>query len=344
MNDVYAALARVPFFANVRREVIRLDRLGSALTNVCYKVTVGNASYVLRLAGEGTSDYIDRAAEEHNARAAAAAGINAEVVYFDASDGLMVTRFIEGVSMEGVSSMEAVSMNDGDGFRRDPGAPVRVARALGRVHRLGKAFRSRFDVFVAMDDYLDLLLERRTPPPDDYYEVGRKARVVRRALEASPVPLVPCHNDPWPGNLLDADGRIYLIDWEYSGMNDPMWDLADLSVEARFGPEQDRAMMEAYRGGTVSAASYSRLEVYKAMSDLHWSLWGFVQHAKGNSAEGFWSYGLERLGRARARMGSADFGRHLSIVRDGERPRTTKRVHQVEPERKLPALAIPENG
>jgi thiamine kinase-like enzyme len=344
LNDVYAALARVPFFENVRREVIRLDRLGSALTNVCYKVTVGNASYVLRLAGEGTSDYIDRAAEEHNARAAAAAGINAEVVYFDASDGLMVTRFIEGVSMEGVSSMEAVSMNDGDGFRRDPGAPVRVARALGRVHRLGKAFRSRFDVFVAMDDYLDLLLERRTPPPDDYYEVGRRARVVRRALEASPVPLVPCHNDPWPGNLLDADGRIYLIDWEYSGMNDPMWDLADLSVEARFGPEQDRAMMEAYRGGTVSAASYSRLEVYKAMSDLHWSLWGFVQHAKGNSAEGFWSYGLERLGRSRTRMGSADFGRHLSIVRDGGRPRATKRVHRVEPERKLPARAIPENG
>jgi hypothetical protein len=102
--------------------------------------------------------------------------------------------------------------------------------------------------------------------------------------------------------------------------------------------------MEAYRGGTVSAASYSRLEVYKAMSDLHWSLWGFVQHAKGNSAEGFWSYGLERLGRARARMGSADFGRHLSIVRDGGRPRTTKRVHRVEPERKLPARAIPENG
>ena len=344
MNDVYAALARVPFFENVRREVIKLDRLGSALTNVCYKVTVGGASYVLRLAGEGTSDYIDRAAEEHNARAAAAAGINAEVVHFDASDGLMVTRFIEGVSMEGVSSIEGVSMNDGDGFRRDPGAPVRVARALGRVHRLGKAFRSRFDVFAAMDDYLGLLLERRTPPPDNYYEVGRRARVVRRALEASPVPLVPCHNDPWPGNLLDADGRIYLIDWEYSGMNDPMWDLADLSVEARFGPEQDRAMMEAYRGGTVSPASYSRLEVYKAMSDLHWSLWGFVQHAKGNLAEDFWSYGLERLRRSSTRMSTADFGRHVGVVRENGRPRVLKRVHRADPERKKPVCAVPEGG
>jgi thiamine kinase-like enzyme len=155
------------------------------------------------------------------------------------------------------------------------------------------------------------------PLPEDYYEVGQRARAVRLALEASPAALVPCHNDPWPGNLLDADGRIYLIDWEYSGMNDPMWDLADLSVEAGFGPEQDRAMMEAYYGTGLSSALYSRLEVYKAMSDLHWSGWGFVQHAKGNPAEDFWSYGLERLGRSKARMSGADFGRHLSVVRTG---------------------------
>ena len=306
MEGVYAALARVPLFRNVRQEDIELELLGGALTNVCYKVTTGGAAYVLRLAGEGTSDYIDRAAEKHNARVAAEAGVNAEVIYFDARDGTMVTRFVEGVSM-----------NAGDGFGRDPGAPVRAARALKRVHSLGRVFRSRFDVFAAIDGYLDLLRGWRTPLPEDYYEVGRRARAVRLALEASPAALVPCHNDPWPGNLLDADGRIYLIDWEYSGMNDPMWDLADLSVEAGFGPEQDRAMMEAYYGAGLSPALYSRLEIYKAMSDLHWSLWGFVQHAKGNPAEDFWSYGLGRLGRCKTRMSSADFGRHLGVVRTG---------------------------
>jgi len=153
--------------------------------------------------------------------------------------------------------------------------------------------------------------------PEDYYEVGQRARGVRLALEASPAALVPCHNDPWPGNLLDADGRIYLIDWEYSGMNDPMWDLADLSVEGGFKLEQDRAIMEVYYGRGLSPALYSRLEVYKAMSDLHWSVWGFVQRAKGNPAEDFWSYGLERLGRSKARMSGADFGQHLSVVRTG---------------------------
>ncbi len=333
MDGVYAALARVPFFANVPQEVIKLDRLGGALTNVCYKVTIGSAAYVLRLAGEGTSDYIDRTAEEHNARVAAAAGVNAEVIYFDARDGTMVTRFVEGVSM-----------NAGEGFGLDPGAPVRAARALKRVHRLGRVFRSRFDVFAAIDDYLALLREQRTPLPEDYYEVRRKARAVRRALEASPAPLVPCHNDPWPGNLLDADGRIYLIDWEYSGMNDPMWDLADLSVEAGFGPEQDRTMMEAYYGARPSPDLYSRLEIYKAMSDLHWSLWGFVQHAKDNPAEDFWRYGLGRFKRSKARMSSADFSRHLDVVRAGRRSRTPKRVYRVEPERRETVRKVPESG
>jgi thiamine kinase-like enzyme len=296
----------VPFFGNVQQRGLKIKRLGGGLTNVSYKVTTGGAAYALRLAGDGTSEYIDRKAEEHNARVAAEAGVNAEVIFFDATDGTMVTRFVEGISM-----------NAGDGFGRDSGAPVRVAQALKQVHSLGRVFRSRFDVFAAIDGYLDLLRGWRMPLPEDYYEVGQRARAVRLALEASPAALVPCHNDPWPGNLLDADGRIYLIDWEYSGMNDPMWDLADLSVEAEFGPEQDRTMMQTYHGTGLSPALYSRLEVYKAMSDLHWSVWGFVQHAKGNPAEDFWSYGLERLGRSKTRMSGADFGRHLSVVRTG---------------------------
>ena len=201
MDGVYAALARVPFFGNVQRNGIKIERLGGALTNACYKVTIGGAAYVLRLAREGTSDYIDRSAEEHNARVAAAAGVNAEVVYFDARDGTMVTRFVEGVSM-----------NAGEGFGRDAGAPARVARALKQVHALRRLFRSRFDVFAEIEGYLGLLRKGRTPLPEGYHEAGRRARVVRRALEASPAPLVSCHNDPWPGNLLDADGRVYLID------------------------------------------------------------------------------------------------------------------------------------
>ena len=326
LDGVRAALARLPFFEGVRLEGVGLERLGGALTNISYKVVTGGGSYVLRLAGEGTCDYVDRASEGHNARAAAAAGVNVEVLHFDASDGTMLTRFVEGATMEGV----------GNGFALEPGATVRAALALGRVHRMQRVFRSRFDVFVKIRGYLDLLRELGMPLPEDCYELEREAEMVRRALEASPVPLAPCHNDPWPGNFLDSRGRLYVIDWEYSGMNDPVWDLGDLSVEAGLGPEQDRLMMEAYYDGAVPRTSYSRLEIYKALSDLHWALWGFVQHASGNPVEDFQVYALGRLERCKARMGSAGFGRHLGAVLAGRRPHTRKRVHRINLERTAP--------
>jgi thiamine kinase-like enzyme len=98
-------------------------------------------------------------------------------------------------------------------------------------------------------------------------------------------------------------------------MNDPMWDLGDLSVEARFGPEQDRVMIEAYYGADAPLALYSRLALYKALSDLLWALWGLIQHANDNPRSDFLTYALGRLGRCKALMGNTELGRHLDAVR-----------------------------
>jgi thiamine kinase-like enzyme len=113
---------------------------------------------------------------------------------------------------------------------------------------------------------------------------------------------------------LDAGGRLYIIDWEFSGMNDPMWDLGDLSVESGFEPEQDRVMIEAYYGATAPLALYSRLALNKALSDLLWALWGLIQHANDNPRNDFLTYALGRLGRCKALMGSTEFGRHVNAV------------------------------
>ena len=258
MGGVYAALARVPFFGNVQQRGLKIKRLGGGLTNVSYKVTTGGAAYALRLAGDGTSEYIDRKAEEHNARVAAGE-VNAEVLFFDARDGTMVTRFVG-----------ELSMNAGDGFGRDSGAPFRVARALKQVHSLGRVFRSWLRRF-----------RRYRGLPGPAVVGGSAARgLLRGGAEGeasapgagglSRCPSCP-PGRPWPGNLLDADGpdgRIYLIDWEYSGMNDPMWDLADSRSRPVRAWLEDRAMMQTYHGTGLSPALYSRLEVYKAMSDL----------------------------------------------------------------------------
>ena len=319
-DGVQAVLTGVPFFGAPRPGIVGIERLSGALTNQSYKVTTDGGVYVLRLAGEGTCEYVDRRAEGHNAWVAAASGVSADVLYFDAKVGTMLTRFVEGVSMEEVS------------FHRDAGALSRATLALRRVHRLGTVFRSRFDVFARIGRYLDLLFELGMTPPEDYYELERETEVIRLAIEASPAPLAPCHNDPWPGNFLDTDERAYIIDWEYSGMNDPVWDLADLSVEAGLGPEQDRMMLEVYRGGPAPATLYSRLALYKAMTDLHWALWGFVQHANGNPAEDFWAYALGRLEHCKRRVGGTDFGQHLSVLLTGHSsplyPKCPYRTHR----------------
>jgi thiamine kinase-like enzyme len=302
LSVVDNTLARAPLFRQIESEMVEIEPLGS-LTNLSYKLTTSVGTYVLRLPGEDTFDYIDRRAEEHNGRIAASVGVNAEVLHFDAEDGTMLSRFIGGVPM------------DGESFERDPMAPARAALVLRRVHRLGPVFRSRFDVFSMIRGYLEILYKLRMPPPEDYYEVRREAQAVRRVLQASRVLLAPCHNDPWPGNfVMDSEGRLHLIDWEFSGMNDPLWDLADLSVEAGFGPEQDRTMLEAYCGGCTHPVLYSRLELYKAMSDLLWSLWGLIQYANGNPSDNFYAYSQGRLDRCKGRIGSEDFGRHLAVV------------------------------
>jgi thiamine kinase-like enzyme len=331
LDGVYAALARVPLFGGLRREAVKFERLGS-LTNASYKITINGRVYVLRLPGKGTSDYIDRAAEEHNARVAAAAGINAEMLFFDASDGLMLSRFIEG------ATMDEARLNG------DPRTLARAALALRKIHYSGRAFESRFNVFAKIGYYLSLLLKLRAPLPGEFDEVRRGAEAVRRALESSPIPLAPCHNDAWPRNFLDTGGHVYIIDWEYSGMNDPMWDLGDLSVEAGFGPEQDRILMESYCGGHVPPALYARLELYKTMSDLLWAVWGLVQHANDNPRDDFRAYALERLEDCKTRMGDGDFSEYLTNVRAGHQLGASRTHHQVDPKRKSSARGAPRRG
>ena len=107
---------------------------------------------------------------------------------------------------------------------------------------------------------------------------------------------------------------MWIIDWEYSGMNDPMWDLGDLSVEAGFDADQDHAMMEAYFGRPPSASETGRMVIYKAMCDLLWTLWGLIQHADGNVAEDFNAYAITRFNRCRALMESPAFASHFAAI------------------------------
>lgn len=298
MDEARAALAAIPILAGYDGS---LERLGG-LTNRVYRA----GEVCLRIPGKGTQEYINRANEAVAAREAAKAGVSPEVLYADPATGLMATRFIAGA--------ETMSPEK---FKARPGSPARAGEAFRQLHASGAVFPFRFELFAMIDDYLKVLSTKDVALPPGYHDVVREAGSVREALAAHPIQLAACHCDPLCENFLDTGERMWIVDWEYSGMNDPLWDLGDLSVEGRFDAAQDEALMRAYFGGEARPAERGRVVIYKAMCDLLWTLWGLIQLANDNPVDDFRAYADGRFARCKALMETEEFSRHLAAVRAG---------------------------
>ncbi len=212
-----------------------MTRLGG-LTNRVYRVEAVGGPVVVRLPGAGTEAYIDRGVEAVNAAGAARAGVSPGVLGVDVGKGVMVTRFVGGRTMTAGL------------FRGVAGAAGRAGVVFRRLHGSGEEFSFRFELFGMIDEYLRVLGPMGVGVPEGYHEVVGRAGELRGVL-GEPEVLRPCHCDPLCENFIDTGERMWLVDWEYSGMNDPVWDLADLSVEAGFDGGQDREMLEAWCGG-----------------------------------------------------------------------------------------------
>jgi thiamine kinase-like enzyme len=310
MSDAEIAEARTVIagldaFSGLDHSALPIERQGG-LTNLVYRVDTGADVLCLRLPGKGTEEYIDRAVEAHNARAAAAAGVSPDVLHADPETGVMVSRFIDG--FETMSPARFCEKSD---------APARAAQAFHKLHTSGETFEFRFELFAMIDEYLKVLSRKTVDFPEGYYDVLEEANGVREALETHRIDLAPCHCDPLCENFLDDGNRMWIIDWEYSGMNDPLWDLGDFSVEAGFSAHHDREMLEAYFGRAPTAFEEGCMVLYKAMCDLLWTLWGLIQHANGNPVDDFWAYSVNRFERCRKLMKDPAFEDHLAAVRAG---------------------------
>jgi len=294
-----AALQAIPQFKDCRGEIVRLG----GMTNLVFRM----GDFCLRIPGKGTEEYIDRANESVMAREAARAGVSPEVLYSDAATGVMVTRFVAGAETMTPKS-----------FSGRAGSPARAGQVFRRLHDSGAVFPFRFELFSMIDDYLKVLSGKDVALPEGYHEVVREAdQDVRAALAAHELPLAACHCDPLCENFLDTGERMWIVDWEYAGMNDPLWDLGDLSVEAGFDAAQEEEMMRAYFGGEPRPAEHGRVVIYKAMCDLLWTLWGLIQLANKNPADDFRAYADTRFARCKALMETDGFARHLAAVRVG---------------------------
>jgi thiamine kinase-like enzyme len=259
----------------------RFEVLGGGITNHNLKVEVDGETFVLRVAGKGTNLLgIDRSVELAATETAAALGIGPEVVRFVEPEGWLVTRFVEGAT----PPPERI---------REPEMLTRVASALRAFHD-GPDIPGTFNSFRVVESYRETALERGGPVPDDYEWAQEIAGRVE-AKRASDAP-VPCHNDLLNANFLDDGERLCIVDWEYAGMGDRFFDLANFSINHELDAEQGETFLAAYFGETRTA-DLEALELMRFMSDFREAMWGVVQSAVSALDFDFEGYAAEHFER-----------------------------------------------
>jgi thiamine kinase-like enzyme len=282
--------ARVPGWAG--RE-IRVSRIAAGLTNQNFRVEVDGRPYFVRLPGASTDLLaVDRGNELHNTRAAAEAGVGPKVVHHDPETGALVLDWIDGRTM----SNQAFAV---------PGTPVRIAESLRKLHA-GPRFRDDFDMFRLTEYYLSVVDGRSIRIPNGYGDELPKVKLIEAALTARPLPTVPCHNDLLAENYLDDGRKLWIVDYEYSGNNDPTFELGNTAQELGFDAARQEELCAAYFG-EATPALVARMRLQMIMSDVGWTLWAAIQAAISPIDYDFWGWAEERWGRATAAFQRDDF-------------------------------------
>jgi thiamine kinase-like enzyme len=270
-----------------------VEPITAGLTNQNFRVEVDGTPYFVRIPGASTDLLaVDRANELHNTRAAAKAGVGPEVVAADPETGAFALEWIDGRTM----SNEAFGA---------PGLPARIAEARRRLHA-GPRFRDDFNMFRLAEYYLGVVDRRSIRIPDGYRDQLAKVALIEAALAAHPLPTVPCHNDLLAENYL-FDGRVlWIVDYEYSGNNDPTFELGNTAQELGFDAARQEELCAAYFG-EATPALLARMRLQMIMSDVGWTLWAAIQAAISSIDYDFRGWAEERWDRASSAFHRADF-------------------------------------
>ena len=294
MVDHAAALDAIDCLRGRERQV---EELSGGLTNVNLKVTTPERTVVVRIEQPGNELLaIDRDAEYANSKAAAEAGVGAPVLDRVEDPALLVIGYIEGHTFT-------------DDDLRHGGHLRRVAAACRQLHS-GPRFVSEFDMFERQRGYLAIVREHGFRLPDRYSEFEDKVGEIARAFAVHPTPTMPCNNDLLAGNFIDDGDKIWLIDYEYGGNNDPCFELGNLWSEANLTPDQLDELMEAY-DGQLLRHRVARARLWGLMSKYGWTLWGSIQNSVSSIDFDFWSWAMEKYDRAVAEFDGPDFERLL---------------------------------
>jgi len=295
--SIETVVASIPAWQGKRVEV---KPLSGGLTNTNYRVEVEGIPHFVRVPGAKTDLLaIDRRNEYYNSKAAADAGVGPRVLYHLPEYDVMVLEFIQGETMSN-QKLQA------------PGMPARIAASIKMLHA-GPRFLTDFNMFRLTEFYLKICDEYQVVIPPRYPERMPAVAAIEKALLVNPLPSVPCNNDLLAENYIDDGVILRLIDFEYSGNNDPCFELGNTCQELGYDEARIQELCAAYFGA-VSAAMIARMKLNMIMSDVGWGLWAAIQAKISKIEYDFWGWATERWGRAEAKLDSAGFPRWLEEV------------------------------
>lgn len=259
-------------------EVLSVEQLGG-MTNQNYLVKTTNKQYIVKFFGKGTEKLINRQDEKYNLELLKDLDLDVKNYLFDIEAGIKVNEYIESAI-----TLDSTSIKT----KFDKIAPI-----LQTIHASGKELRGEFAPFEEIKKYESLIEEKI--PYANYEAVRKEVFSLEKRLADLGVDRKSCHIDLVPENFIESpQGRIYLIDWEYSSMNDPMWDLAALFLESEFTSQEEEAFLSRYES-EQTPVSREKIAIYKILQDAIWSLWTVYKEEQGAD---FGDYGVSRYQRA----------------------------------------------
>lgn len=263
-----------------KAEIIQIG----GMSNKNFRVNFEGKSYVLRVPGNGSDGMVERANEEYNAHLSCRLGVNPAIRYFNAETGIKLADFIENAE-----TLNSATIQRHDNMRK-------IARIYQTIHNSHIRLKNEFNIFKEIEKYDVLMKNAGSTMYAGWEEVRPRVMALEDHLNMLGVDLKPCHNDALYENFIKAtDGTIYLIDWEYSGMNDPMADFAALFIEAGFEKENEDYILDKYFNGNIPPEVHEKILCYQILWDYLWAQWTVIKEAKGDD---FGSYGRDRFNRA----------------------------------------------
>ena len=298
MSVIEEVITKIPDWAGKN---ISMSPLSGGLTNSNFKVEVDGTPYFVRVPGASTELLaVNRDNEYHNSKAAYQAGVGPKVLYHLPEYDVMVLEFLSGKTMSKDSLNEA-------------GMPTRMAQAIKKLNE-GPRFLLDFNMFRLTEYYLSLCKERDIKIPDGYLDRMTTVQHIEQAMSVNPLETVPCNNDLLAENYIDDGKQLWLIDYEYSGNNDPTFELGNTCQEMQFNDAQINEICAAYFG-KVSEDKVARMKLNMIMSDVGWGLWAAIQTKISTIDFDFWGWAIERWGRAMEKMDSSEFEGWLRDVK-----------------------------